>query len=224
MRRRNIAVTILAISLLTSCKPQELRSDIKAFIASFSLEDSINIYKKAGYSETTKYDDNLTHTKTVTTLSFDAEDPLNPSYELRVESYENEELKSSTYTYLTKEEEKFYLVSGDTKVLKTDKEVSTLLTNFFYTEVLLDGRYHAGGKYYGDYIREMAYDHQKLVKIDQENKLYVYSFDGNVRTDDGEFHLKQSYQVNEYGMLVCNSSTLSAGGKTSSTEIEVFRS
>ena len=49
VKRRIIGLFTLPILLLNSCNQQSLRSDIKQFIASFSLEESIKEYQEAGY-------------------------------------------------------------------------------------------------------------------------------------------------------------------------------
>ena len=94
MKRRNIAILIPVISLLTSCAKNNLRSDIIEFIASFSIDLALENYPEASYHrEDISIENNIT-SKIITEMSMSRLNDDNLAYDFSKITYEGEEVKS----------------------------------------------------------------------------------------------------------------------------------
>ena len=193
----------MAISLLTSCaKERYLRSDIKKFIASFSISEAFEKYKDCSFTrvDTETIGDNVVEVTAV--KSINKLDPENLQYDYTEITTENGEVKQSLHNYLEKNGEKYYYVSGDSVVEKTASEALEIVDSFFYTSSS-EGIY-IGGMYAGDTMRDIIYDIQDNVTIDSENKLLVYSYEKVMKEGNLTVTITQNYKVNDIGMAVSN--------------------
>ncbi len=212
------------MSLLTSCSPAELRSDIKDFVASFSLSESMSTYVHAGYTS-----NKITVFSGVTrhideTLEFDMSDPENPVYEftksLKVGDYEPEISKN----FLKKEEGKIYFVEGDKEPVEyTSNQISLLIQDFFYKETLYEGTYHARGMYYGDLILETARELQGFITINDAKTELIFEHNSKGKVDGKNAEVKQKYSVNPLGMLIKNHVEQVNGDESIIQDIEVYK-
>lgn len=223
MKRTKILLVITFLSLLSSCQDNYIRSDIKEFIASFSLEDSVKEYKNAGYIKTTSVDNNGKKSQTVENLSFNVTDAAHPKYQKEVKEYEEEVLKETKIEKVTEEDGKFYFTSFEGE--KTEyslAQVHELVEDYFYTTVEATV-VHLGGMYYGDYIRQIISAAQQYVTIDTEHSLYVYDV-GDTHTNEtgDEVRQHQTYSINKLGMLVKNFLSRERDYLKVITEIETY--
>lgn len=202
MRRKDITLLTLVISLLTSCKASQIRSDISNFIASFSLEESVKSYLVAGYQMDKILIQNGQETKTVETVNFNVSDVSNPQYLKKKTVYQNGVLESEETSYILREEERFYYVSSEGKQAKSLQECHDIIEKFFYTETMFENTFHRGGMYYGDQVKQGIEYYQPYVTIDEENELYKYKYEENSYDGEGkDLHKEISYSVNKLGML-----------------------
>ena len=207
MRKRFIAC-LAVISLLSSCAQNkiELRSDIKEFIASFSLQKAMETYVKVHYEERTIHhilEDGVDKkTDTLKIIDFDFSDSHSIEYLEKIVTKENDVLSEEKQEHIITNEDKYYLVSIDNEQELTADEVNNYFVKFFYVTTQNDGRYHSGANYYGDYLTDISYVLQDYVTIDKENSLYIYdySFENASKTETR----KQKYSVNSIGMIVDN--------------------
>ena len=223
MKLRYIATSLVLVSLLSSCKQKELRSDIKDFVASFSLSEAMSEYKHAGYtSEKETFKDGVKTTENIT-LNFDVRDLENPEYHFTKISKVGE-LESQTYEkFLTKVEDKIYLnETGKDPIEYQTGQVNLLVQDFFYTKTMYEGTYHCNGMYYGDLVVETAREFQEFVRIDAENSLYIFYHSSDGKVEGKQAHVEQYYSVNKLGMLVKNISKQANGDDYINQEINVF--
>ena len=223
MKVRKLFALSMATILLTSCSNYALRSDIADFIASFSLDASIQAYKEAGYIETKVAEAKDETTKTVESFSFNVKDVTHPKYKKVTSTYKNEIFDSETKEEIIEENNKYYLVKNDTeKIEKTLEETHKLIELFFYKSVEYE-TIHLYGMYYGDYIKQIVTMLQSLVTIDTENDLYVYSATRTYLNDKNiKVYESQTYKVDRLGMLQENDLIRSTDELTVTTHIETY--
>ena len=200
MKRRFITILIPVISLLTSCARNNVRSDIKEFIASFSIDLAMENYPAASYSREDISIENDVTSKILTTMSIDRKDADNLMYDYTKITLENNEEKSNIHRYIEKNDNKYFYITEDNSVEQTTEWVSNLLNDFFYTSSK-EGIY-TGGMFMGDAFREILPDIQDLVTIDSENKLLVYSYVNLMNDQNKEVKIEQTVTLDQYGMLV----------------------
>lgn len=222
MKLRFIATSIALMSLLSSCG-KELRSDIKNFVTSFSLSESMSTYKHAGYTDDKETFIDGVKKKENTILSFNLLDPENPEYHLKTITKIDEGEEKTYEKFISKNEEKFYLNETEKDPIEyTIENINLLVQNFFYKSTMMEGSYHCNGMYYGDLIQETAKDLQEFVQIDEENHWYVFHHFTKGKVEGKDSSVEQYYSVNKLGMLVKNVSKQSKGNDYINEEINVF--
>ena len=203
MKRSIMYLPLVGMMLLTSCGEREIRSDIKEFIASFSLEDSVRAYQEAGYETVTIVTRNGHQEKTVETFDFDIKDASHPQYKTSEITYVDEEKTGEVTNRIIEENDTFYYeVNGEKNKEMSLEECHELIRKFFYKTTMYDGSIYLRGMYYGDLVKQVVPAVQDLVKIDEEKGLYIYSA-GQIKknNDNEEVHVEQTYSVNRLGML-----------------------
>ena len=223
MKLRFIASSLLLMSLLSSCGQKELRSDIKDFVASFSLSEAMSNYKHAGYNNDKVTFKDGTKTEEKVTLEFNILDEENPSYNLTKKTKINDEEETIYQKYLTKDENKFFIYETSVDPYECSiNDVKNLIRNFFYTKVMYEGTYHSDGMYYGDLVLETVRELQEFVTIDGNNSLYEFYHYTEGKVEGKDAKIEQYYSVNKQGMLVKNISKQSNGENYINQEINVF--
>ena len=225
MNRRIIAPTLAAMSLLASCSPVELRSDIKEFVASFSLSESMSTYVSGGYTSVkeTRFDGVIRHINE--SLTFDMKNPENPVYEYQKSIQIGEETPEITKNFLKKIDDKIYFVEGEKEPVEYNaQQINKLFTDFFYKETLYDGAYHAQGMYYGDLLLETARELQDFITINDAKTELFFEHNSKGRVDGKDAEVKQKYSVNKLGMLIKNNVEQHNGDDYIIQEINVFKS
>ena len=200
MKRRFITILIPVISLLTSCAKNNIRSDIKEFIASFSIDLALDNYPAASYIREDISIENGVTSKIKTTMSIDRKSQNNLAYDYQIIKYENEEEKSHIHRYIEKNDQQYFYITEDSSIEKNSEEINALMNAFFYTSST-EGIY-TGGMFMGDAFREILPDIQDLVTIDSENKLLVYSYINLMRDENKEVKIEQTVTLDQYGMLL----------------------
>ena len=225
MKLRYIATSLLMVSLLSSCGKKELRSDIKDFVASFSLSSSFEEYKHAGYvNEKESFIDNVKTVEKVT-LNFNVLDMNNPEYHLKKTTKIDEGAEKIYEKLLTKNDDKFYLEETEKEAVEYSiEDIQKLVQDFFYTSIMYEGTYHCNGMYYGDLVLETCRELQEFVKIDTENELYEFYHYSKGKVEGKASVVEQYYSVNKLGMLVKTISKQSNGNNYINQEINVFKS
>ena len=214
MKKQNIAKLIFAIPLLVSCsKNIPLRSDIEDFIASFSLSESMQVYREVFYSAVKEQLLKNEHRFIYTNLNFNVKNIEDGEieYHKSVKVYKDDVLETETDIKIETENGKYYNVINDSKQEVTIDDCLDTIEQFFFEETMTD-YYHYNGNYYGDLVLETCRQYQEFVTIDQEKQLYVlaYNREGyeDVETDNGKvnkyYKVQQEYSVNKLGMLVEN--------------------
>ena len=224
MRRKVITMSLLVISLLTSCNKHVLRSDIAKFIASFSLNDAVQAYLEGGYEDTKIEDIEGKVTKTIETFSFNVRDVNKPEYSKTIKVYENDALSSETKEEIVNRNEKFYLEkTGQADIELTLQDCHSYVEKFFYKETMFEGSYHVQGMYYGDYINQSAEYFQNYITIDQENNLYIFEANIEQIVDEKPTKQYEKYVVNSWGMLDYLQVEMKNGTNTITQDIQVYR-
>ena len=200
MKRRFITLLIPVISLLTSCARNNVRSDIKEFIASFSIELAMNNYPAASYTREDISIENDVTSKIVTSMSINRKDENNYAYDYRKTTFESDEQTSDIHRYLEKTDEQYFYITEDDKVERNKEQITFLLNNFFYTSST-EGIF-TGGMFMGDAFREILPDIQDLVIINNENKTLVYSYVNRMNDKEKSVTIEQNVTLDQYGMLI----------------------
>ena len=202
MKRSIIVLPLVMISLLTGCKEtRHLRSDIKQFIASFSLNEARKIYLDAGYTREDISFENGQKIKNIETLTFNIKDLENISYDYQNLRYVNDVLDEdrSVHNYVYKELGEYYYTNGtSSNRITKEKIVNNYVTTFFYRNEV-EG-VHSNGMYSGDTIKNLIYDLQKFVTIDQENNLFIYDMPWGEKKDVDGYDFEERWVVNSLGM------------------------
>ena len=200
MKRRFITLLIPVISLLTCCARNNVRSDIKEFIASFSIDLAKENYQAASYSREDISIENDVTSKIKTTMSINRKNADSLMYDYTKITTENSEEKSNIHRNIEKNNEKYFYITEDGSAEETVEQVNDLINTFFYTSSK-EGIY-LGGMFMGDAFREILPDIQDLVTIDSENKLLVYSYVNLMNDQQKEVKIEQTVTLDQYGMLV----------------------
>ena len=200
MKRRFITLFISVISLLTACARNNVRSDIKEFIASFSIDLAMQNYPAASYKREEISIENDVTSKVITMMSFNRKDAHNLAYDYTSITLEDEVEKSHIHRYIEKKDNKYLYFSENETLEKNEEQVNSIIDKFFYTSSL-EGIY-TGGMYMGDNFKDIIPDIQDLVTIDDENKLLVYSYVNLMSDQNKEVKITQTVSLDQYGMLI----------------------
>ena len=209
----------ISLLLLVSCNQKVLREDVKNFIANFSLENSMNEYKEAGYESLAEVSDGKDITKTKEKLDFNIKDESNITYSYFHKEYKNEELTSETTVSISTVESKYIYSDKDGEKEISLDEVKKVVSKFFYTTDEYD--FHNYGCYYGDIINESAYDFQNVTTIDDEAGLLTIEYSTKLSNENAT--AKQKIVANKLGMLVSNDFEIKGNGKYSKESIMVYK-
>ena len=224
MNRSLIVISLIAMPLLNACSPVEIRSDIKEFVASFSLADSIEAYKEAGYTSDKKTMINGVLFTEKIDFYYNVKDPENPSYEMTTTSKSGTEEEKIVKNFLeVKDGEIFYIEGEKDPVSYSQEQVVELIKPFFYKQTMYDGAYHSDGMYYGDFILEIVRELQAFVTIDTENELYCFNHSSKEDKDGVHSEIEIHYSVNKLGMLTKNISRVQNGRDYVDQEINVYK-
>lgn len=220
MKRKIFAISLVAVSLLTSCGRRQLRGDIANYIASFSYERSLETYQEAKYNKETIKVENGVNTRTTEEFYFNKKDANNLQYHKYQKIYENDILTHEYNEDIIKRSEEYYFVKDEVEVLKTSSECLDIMNKFFYTtESSIDSK--AYGMYYGDLIYEIIYDVQDFVSIEEDK--YVYRVVQYLNNNGQTGFIKISYTVNNFGMLESYHYEGETGENTINTTINVVK-
>ena len=222
MKLRKIVTSLFMVLLLSSCA-KELRSDIKEFVASFSLSESMSTYKHAGYTSVKISEVDGVKTEENISLSFNTLDEENLTYSFTKKTKINDGEENIFQKFLTKNDGKYFLNETDKEPVEYSiDQINLLVQEFFYKNVMYEGTYHCNGMYYGDLILETIQELQGFVEINQEKEWYIFSHKTSGKVDGKDSSVEQYYSVNKLGMLVQNISKQSYGSNYINQEINVF--
>lgn len=211
------------VLLLSSCA-KELRSDIKEFVASFSLSESMSTYKHAGYTSVKISEVDGVKTEENISLSFNTLDEENLTYNFTKKTKINDGEENIFQKFLTKNDGKYFLNETDKEPVEYSiDQINLLVQEFFYKNVMYEGTYHCNGMYYGDLILETIQELQGFVEINQEKEWYIFSHKTSGKVDGKDSSVEQYYSVNKLGMLIQNISKQSYGSNYINQEINVFK-
>ena len=204
MRRRIIAPFIVIISLLTGCRHNiELRSDIRKFITSFSVNEARKIYLEAGYTRQDLSIEEAGEVKVIQTMDFNIKDLEAISFDMLYQKYLNNELQSETHRFVSIEDGVYTLH----KVVNGQETVSTItaqnliqnnITNFFYVNEIEE--IHSLGMYVGDTLKEILLEIQKYVTVDFELETLTYDIPWGAKKGAKGYEFEEVLVVDKLGM------------------------
>lgn len=225
MKRKIFVPLTVTISLLASCGgTRPLRSDIKQFIASFSIKEARNTYLESSYLRTDLYHEPEQEIRTELSVSFNIKDKENATYEYYFKKYIDEELdeKNSHLTKIQKGESG-YVVNKDgvESVIDYEQVEQNYVRHFFYRSNVAD--VHSIGMYMGDVLIEALPGIQDYVTTDFDNELLTYDIPFGVKKDVQGYDFSEVLVVNSIGMLVSfdNKIKSSTGAITVESHLEV---
>lgn len=214
---------MITVPLLNACSKVNIRSDIKDFVASFSLVDSIATYKEAGYVSVTHTFKNNTLTVENITLNFNIKDIDNPLYEYTKSTKVGDEEEKISRKFLEKVDEKIYFVEDESrKEILSEQEIIDIIQPFFFASYDAESRYHSEGMYYGDLVLATVKDLQGYVTISEDKSLYEFDYSITQKVDAGDYTVHTYYSVNKLGMMVKNISEHELGRDYLHQEINVY--
>lgn len=204
MKRRIIALPLVAISLLTSCsKIPDLRSDIAKFITSFSYAEARKVYLEAGYTRT-----DVSHEKSgeiitvVEQMSISTKDPENLVFDYQQEKTSSLGGGESKHYYIIKESDYYmYYATGSQPQKKSAYEVNVELISKFFFQQEFEGT-HTKGMYLGDYMLEVLPYIQNHVTIDEEKEELIYDMPLGEKKDAEGYDFSELLVVDKLGMTV----------------------
>ena len=224
MKRRTFAIIfILAMTLLTSCNKKEIRSDIAEFIASFSVEEAVESYKKTEMNTTQTVTKDGESTVTIETINFDVTDAQDPQYHRHSETYVNDTLTELIDQYIKHENDAYILVINESEYDYDLEKCHELIRQFFYKNTYLDGTYHADGYYYGDMVKGSIEDYQDYIIINQDIQKLVFSHCQNQTQNGRDVRRCSTFHVDALGMLTYNFAVTTAGEDEARTEITITK-
>lgn len=204
MKRRIIALPLVAISLLTSCsKVPDLRSDIAKFITSFSYTEARKVYLEAGYTRK-----DISHEKSGEIITIDEQmsinvkDPENLVYDYKQVKTSSLGGTETKHYYIEKESDYYmYYATGSQPQRKTANEVNVeLISKFFYLQEF-EGT-HTKGMYLGDYMLEVLPYIQNHVTIDENKEELIYDMPLGEKKDAEGYDFSELLLVDKLGMTV----------------------
>ena len=219
---RKLSLLLLPISLIASCSKAELRSDIKEFISGFSLTESMEIYKKAGYHSTLESVVSNEKKNEYDEVSFDIRDDANISYTHTLTTYINDSLSSSESETIVTEDGKYIHTRNGSSDEYTASDCSKLVRTYFYRSEPVEG-FHDYAMYYGDYISGVALRLQSAMTVDKENNTLTLEYTINDTSNDAR--VEQIIKVGSTGMLLYtkNKTTKLSTGEYVAREITTFK-
>ena len=213
------------LALLNSCVSSiPLRSDISDFIASFSLDESIATYVNAGYVRHKVVFVENTKTEEYIEVNFNIENVNHPTYSYEHTTYINDTLDSTVTREIVYKNEKIYYVSEDGEVEYSLSDCRKLINTYFYTQTSMDGLYHSGAWYYGDFLTEMGRELQNFITINSDKTQLIFERNRTGTENGYNATTSQKYNVNKLGMLEqYNESWTIEDGRYLTDEIVVFK-
>ena len=213
------------LSLLSSCVSSiPLRSDISDFIASFSLESSLNTYVNAGYRRHKKVFVENVKTEEFIEMSFNISDVNHPTYSYEHKTYKDDVLESTVNRNLVYKNEKIFYVTEDGETEYSLSDCRKLINTYFYTQTSMDGLYHSGAWYYGDFLTEMARELQNFITINSDKTQLIFERNRTGTENGYNATTSQKYNVNTLGMLErYDESWTIEDGRYLTDEIVVFK-
>ena len=204
MRRRIIAPILVIISLLTGCRNNiELRSDIKKFIASFSVSQARRVYLEAGYTRTDISLESAGEVKVIETMDFNIKDLESISFDFKYQRFLNNEIQHETHRFTTLDEG-VYTLHKVTDEVETTSEISSsnliknYITNFFYVNEIEE--IHSLGMYVGDTLKEILPNIQKYVTVDFDENTLTYDIPWGAKKDAKGLDFEEVLVVDNLGM------------------------
>lgn len=212
--KRKIFVPLLAtISLLSSCGGiRPLRSDIKEFIASFSVDKAQKNYLESSYTRIDLYHEPTGEIKTILTVSFNIKDQENATYEYSYSKYVDDVIEESSirHTTIAKVDDDYLLIEDDREsVITYDSMVQNYVRHFFYREDVAD--VHSYGMYMGDILYESLPTIQDYVTVDFDKNTLTYDIPFGVKKNEEGYDFEELLIVNNLGMLVSFNSKIKSG-------------
>ncbi|MDE6415017.1 MAG: hypothetical protein K2K48_06345 [Anaeroplasmataceae bacterium] len=87
------------------------------------------------------------------------------------------------------------------EVSHNEEELNQLILSFFYTRV--DGGYHQGAMYYGDYVITNCGKYYSCFSLNEEQTLLTYEVNTSQKNSEGdEIVTMHHFVINAYGMLL----------------------
>ncbi len=201
MVKKRYLLFLLPTLLISSCgkEPRPLRSDIQEFIQGFSLEKSMEIYKKASYFTTFESVVKGVKENETEYVTFDCRSDSSISYTHELKKYKDSALVETVSESIVTEDNKYIHSFNGEEEEYTKDECISLISTYFYRSTPVEG-FHDYGMYSGDYINGIAYTFQDYIKIDQEKKTLEFK----ILVEDSEKSAKINHEmkVDETGMLL----------------------
>lgn len=223
MRPKVFTLSLAVISLLIGCQQSRtLRSDIKKFIASFSVTEARKVYLEAGYTTTIISTDQAETVKQIESIDFNIKDTSNITFDHKKMKYVNDVLTTESHQYVSKTIDGYFYIDGDkSTATNADKIIRDYVSLFFYKDTL-DEKVHSGGMYVGDWVKEVIYDMQKYVTIDKENEEFIYDMPFSVKKDAEGFDFEELMVLDKYGIVKSCHINATNGIVTRDTTISVY--
>lgn len=205
MKRRIFALTLTAISLLSSCSNvPELRSDIAEFITSFSYAEARKKYQEARYIRK-----DISHEASGEIITIEEEmyinvkDENNLGYDFKYKKFTATQVIEEKHNYVEKNGENYlyHYTGGDSPVTRTAEEIKyPLISGFFYKQEFES--IHTLGMYVGDHLLEVLPYIQEYVTINNTDKTLTYDIPLDAPKDAKDYNFEELLVVDELGMTM----------------------
>ena len=208
LKRIAILVLILCIgAYLTSCTTKIPEGDIKDFVDCISYNTAYENIDLGVSHITVVYsqnDEELGRVSIHTEIDksqkyYYANTIASGSY---VEEYGFEEQQILSYMNIDNTIHSYQIKNNEAlEVSHNEEELNQLISSFFYTQV--DGGYHQGAMYYGDYVIANCGKFYTCFSLNEEKTLLTYEVNTSQKNSKGDEIVTMHYFViNAYGMLV----------------------
>ncbi|MCM1130341.1 MAG: hypothetical protein NC325_01450 [Anaeroplasma bactoclasticum] len=208
LKRSIVLFLILCIGgYLTSCTAKIPEGDIKDFVDCISYDtayENIDLGVSNVMVVYSQNDEELGRVSIHTEIDksqkyYYANTIASGSY---VEEYGFEEQQILSYMNVDNIVQSYQIKNNETlEVSHSEEELNQLITSFFYTQV--DGGYHQGAIYYGDYVIANCGKFYTCFSLNEEKTLLTYEVNTSQKNSDGDEIVTMHYFViDAYGMLV----------------------
>lgn len=200
-------ILVLCLSGLVACTPKIPEGDIKDFVdcinynTAYEHTDSGISHIEVVYSQN---ENELGHVSIQTEINksqkyYYVNTIASGSY---IEEYGFEEQQILSYMNADNTLQSYQIKNNETiEVSHNEEELNQLILSFFYTQV--DGGYHQGAMYYGDYVIANCGKFYTCFSLNEEKTLLTYEVNTSQKNSEGdEIVTMHHFVINAYGMLL----------------------
>lgn len=204
---KKLAVLVFLLVGLTACTQNIPEGDIKNFVDGMSYKTAYEHIDVGVSHVTAVYSEN---DKELGSISIHTEIDTNNKYYFAstltsgsyIEEYGFETQQILYYLDQNNLVQSYHIENDNAlEVSHNEEELNRLISTFFYTKV--DGGYHQGAMYYGDYVIANCAKYYTCFSLNDEKTLLTYEVNTSQKNSEGdEIVTMHHFVIDAYGMLL----------------------